>query len=46
MGAVCINQRDISEKNAQVRMMPRIYAGAELVLALLGEWMERMHVCL
>lgn len=29
--AVCINQRDFEERNAQVKMMWRIYAGAETV---------------
>lgn len=34
--ALCINQRDISEKNHQVRMMGEIFSGAQLVIAWLG----------
>lgn len=34
--ALCINQRDISEKNYQVRMMGEIFSGAQLVIAWLG----------
>ena len=35
--AICINQRDDGERNAQVRQMGRIYAGASRVLVYLGE---------
>ncbi|KAI9163675.1 HET-domain-containing protein [Paramyrothecium foliicola] len=34
--ALCINQKDINEKNRQVTMMSRIYHQASLVLAWLG----------
>jgi hypothetical protein len=34
--AICINQSDDSEKSQQVRMMRKIFAGAERVLAWLG----------
>lgn len=35
--AICINQRDKKEKEAQVRLMRRIYSRADLVVADLGE---------
>ncbi len=35
--ALCINQRDVAEREQQVRLMGRIYAEAEGVLAWLGE---------
>lgn len=35
--AVCINQSNIPERNAQVRMMPTIYEGATRVIVYLGE---------
>ena len=35
--AVCINQSDHKERNAQVKLMPRIYTSTELVLAWLGD---------
>lgn len=35
--AICINQKDIDERNAQVAMMGQIYARAEEVLVWLGE---------
>ena len=35
--SICINQANISEKNHQVRIMGRIYAGATTVLIWLGE---------
>jgi hypothetical protein len=35
--AICINQDDISERSAQVRIMDRIYAAAFQVVAYLGE---------
>lgn len=34
--ALCINQADVEERNEQVRMMGRIYAGARRVLVWLG----------
>lgn len=34
--ALCINQRDVSEKNYQVKMMRDIFSGAQLVIAWLG----------
>ncbi|KAF2202117.1 HET-domain-containing protein [Delitschia confertaspora ATCC 74209] len=35
--AVCINQKDIEERNAQVRLMGEIYKGARPVLVWLGQ---------
>jgi len=35
--AVCINQKDIKERNHQVQMMAQIYRSAEKVIAWLGE---------
>ena len=35
--AICINQEDLTEKGLQIRLMPRIYSGAQQVLAWLGE---------
>ncbi|KAK5744570.1 hypothetical protein LTR17_001965 [Elasticomyces elasticus] len=35
--ATCINQADLEERAHQVRIMDRIYSGAKLVLAWLGE---------
>lgn len=35
--AICINQEDIEEKNAQVRQMKRIYEQAEKVIIWIGE---------
>jgi hypothetical protein len=34
--AICINQSDIEERNRQVRLMPFIYARAQVVLVWLG----------
>lgn len=34
--AVCINQADVAERNAQVAMMQDIYRGAKMVVAWLG----------
>ena len=34
--AVCINQHDILERNAQIRLMKRVYEGADIVLIWLG----------
>lgn len=34
--AICINQDNIAEKNAQVPLMSRIYASADMVIAWLG----------
>lgn len=34
--AICINQSDIAERNRQVRLMPSIYAKAQMVLIWLG----------
>ena len=34
--AICINQADVSERNAQVRLMSSIYGSASTVLAYLG----------
>lgn len=34
---VCINQRDIGERNHQVFMMNRVYSAAEQALVWLGE---------
>lgn len=34
--ALCINQQDIAERNAQVRLMWRVYSSAQSVLAWLG----------
>ena len=38
--AVCINQKNISEKNVQVRMMKEIYENAYSVLAWIGQEKE------
>lgn len=35
--AICINQNDVQERNQQVALMTRIYSGAELVVAWLGD---------
>jgi hypothetical protein len=35
--AICINQDDLTEKGLQITLMPRIYSGAQQVLAWLGE---------
>lgn len=35
--AICINQDDIPERNAQVQMMSHIYRGASRIVAWLGE---------
>lgn len=37
MDAVCINQTDIEERNAQVQIMGSIYSGARRVVVYLGE---------
>ena len=42
--AVCINQDDISERNAQVRIMDQIYANATQVVAYLGEESAGSHI--
>ena len=44
--SICINQADIQEKNHQVRIMGRVYAGAAKVLIWLGdaEWEESKQV--
>lgn len=34
--ALCINQADLEERSQQVKLMPRLYSGAEIVLAWLG----------
>ena len=36
IGAICINQHDVKERNHQVRVMASIYAGAREVMAWLG----------
>ncbi|KLU91790.1 hypothetical protein MAPG_10738 [Magnaporthiopsis poae ATCC 64411] len=36
--AVCVNQEDILERNQQVRLMHRIYAGATRVVVWLGDF--------
>ncbi|KAI0007134.1 heterokaryon incompatibility protein-domain-containing protein [Xylariaceae sp. FL0662B] len=38
--AICINQADTAERNAQVACMKEIYRGAELVVAWIGEETE------
>ncbi|RFU28429.1 hypothetical protein B7463_g7909, partial [Scytalidium lignicola] len=35
--ALCINQKDLAERNGQVLMMPQIYSHASLVLIWLGD---------
>ncbi|OCK95422.1 HET-domain-containing protein [Cenococcum geophilum 1.58] len=35
--AICIDQRNVQERNSQVRLMPAIYRQAKRVLAYLGE---------
>lgn len=37
LDAICINQRDVDERNWQVSLMPEIYSTAESVYAWLGE---------
>jgi hypothetical protein len=32
----CLNQHDIPERNAQIRLMKRVYEGADIVLIWLG----------
>jgi hypothetical protein len=38
--AVCINQRDIPERNSQIRLMKRVYEGADSILVWLGNEIE------
>lgn len=38
--ALCINQEDLPERNAQIRLMKRVYEGAEKVVIWLGEEIE------
>lgn len=35
--AICINQADLEERSAQVRIMPRIYSNADCVIVWLGD---------
>lgn len=42
--AICINQQDVAERNAQVPLMCAIYSSAELVISWLGHSDDR--VCL
>lgn len=35
--SICINQQDLEERSAQVRLMPKVYSNAAKVLAWLGE---------
>ena len=42
--AVCINQKDMQERNQQVQLMGSIYSQAELVLSWLGS--GRVEMCL
>jgi Heterokaryon incompatibility protein (HET) len=43
--AICINQEDISERNAQVRLMGDIYSNASKVATYVGEApKEDVHV--
>lgn len=35
--ALCINQQDVEERNAQVQMMGKIYSGATRTIIFLGE---------
>ncbi|CAG9939562.1 unnamed protein product [Clonostachys rosea f. rosea IK726] len=41
--AVCINQKDMAERNAQVSLMAFIYTRAQRVLAWLGPWAEKVQ---
>jgi hypothetical protein len=41
--AVCINQECVAERNAQVKLMPQIYSGAQRVLIWLGERSDKSH---
>jgi hypothetical protein len=34
--AICINQQDLDERSQQVQIMPKIYSGAQYVMAYLG----------
>ena len=36
IGAICINQADIKERNQQVQLMGKIYSQADIVLGYLG----------
>jgi Heterokaryon incompatibility protein (HET) len=44
--ALCINQKDVEEKNHQVQLMQSIYPAAELVLAWLGSDDDEMCLAL
>ena len=44
--AICINQRDLQERSAQVDLMPDIYSQAEDVLVYLGEHYENSHLAM
>jgi len=44
--AVCINQKDIRERNQQVQLMRSIYSQAEMVLSWLGPGYEGMCLAL
>ena len=41
--AICINQRDLTERNEQVGRMADIYRNAQRTLVWLGEWNSRMN---
>jgi hypothetical protein len=44
--AICINQKDVKERNQQVQLMRSIYSQAELVLSWLGSGDEEMCLAL
>lgn len=44
--AICINQSDIAERNSQVRLMSKIYAGAFQVLVDLGGESEDSNIAI
>jgi hypothetical protein len=44
--AVCLNQRDIPERNQQVRIMRRIYDNSKLTLVWLGDYSEADEIAL
>jgi len=42
--AICINQKDIDERNSQIKLMPFIYKRAETVVVWLGGHLDRHFV--
>lgn len=44
--ALCINQKDLSERRSQVQLMRRIYSGAEMVISWLGSGLTDINLAL